>query len=86
MGENEEIVIVKRKVYEAALEVLVVSDNEKEDPKLVIERIVKDCRNAADEAAAGFWSEVQAFLAKTGVSKPSDLLPLENMQPAYAVN
>ena len=86
MSDSDEFVKVKRRVYQAALEILEVSDNEKENPKLTVSRIIKEYLDSGDESGADFWLEVQTFLTKTGVRKASDLLSIENVQEAYSLH
>ncbi len=55
-------VIITRRVYDAAVELVQAAAFEHEDPAMMVERIVLDCRALGDETALRFWNEVREFI------------------------
>ena len=55
-------VIITRRVYDAAVELVQAAALEHVDPLTMAERIVRDCRDSGDETALRFWNEVREFL------------------------
>ncbi|HTK85760.1 MAG TPA: hypothetical protein VL625_11825 [Patescibacteria group bacterium] len=55
-------VIITRRVYDAAVELVQAAAHEHQDPAFMVERIVLECRAAGDESALRFWNEVREFI------------------------
>lgn len=55
-------VIITRRVYDAAVELVQAAVHEHEDPTIMVERIVRECRQLGDQKALRFWNEVREFI------------------------
>lgn len=55
-------VIIPRRVYDAAVELVQAAAHEHEEPTVMVERIVRECRALGDETALRFWNEVREFI------------------------